>query len=198
MSRCQHGVSRKQAGVSLLEVLLALVVSATILVPLTAWAILGFEEQARTVSRVADTNESNLLATYLSRDVHSAAGITTGGDCVGGEGDSASGVASRVLLSVAADDPVTTRVAYTLAPSRDDATEMSIWRRTCATAPAAGELPAVTELVSGLDPTAVVEATCTSTPTDAACGQVTLSYPGRSGKVVSHSASRRSGTRWPS
>ena len=183
---------------TLLEVLLALVVSAAIITPLTAWAVLGFQEQVRTTSRLADTNESNLLLTYLTRDVHSAAAITTGGDCTGGAGDSASGATSKVLLSIAADDPVTVRVVYTVAPSNGDATRVSIWRRTCETDPAPGVAPSATELVKDLDPAAVVEATCAATPTDGVCGQVDLSYPARSGSVVHHSVARRSGARWPS
>lgn len=187
-----------QQGMTLLEMLLAIVISAAIITPLTAWAVLGFGEEVRTVKRVADANESNLLVTYLTRDVHSAAAITTGGDCAGGEGDSGSTATSRVLLSIAADDPVTVRVVYTFAPSSDDATRSSIWRRVCSTTPAPGELPSATELVEALDPGAAVTATCAATPTDDACGQVTVSYPGRSGALVRHSATRRSGTRWPS
>lgn len=183
-----------QHGMTLIEVLLALVVSATILVPLTAWAVFGFGEEVRTIDRVADANQNNLLATYLTRDVHSAASVTTGGDCTSSSPPEA---ASRVLLNIAADDPATVRIVYTVAPSSDDATRASIWRRTCSTAPDAGEPAAASELVKDLDPLAVT-ATCGTTPTDTACGEVTITYPSRSGAPVHHSATRRSGSRWPS
>lgn len=198
MNRRRPPTRAAQHGMTLLEVLLALVVSAAIITPLTAWAMLAFGEQVRTTSRLDDTNESNLLLTYFTRDVHSAAGITTDVDCVGGEGDSASGVTAKVLFSIAADENATARVVYTVAPSADDETRVSIWRRTCATDPAPGDVPSATELVKDLDPAAAVEATCAATPTDSKCGQVTLSYPARSGATVRHSAARRSGTRWPS
>lgn len=176
-----------------------MVISAVIVIPVLAWASFGFGEEVRTSDRVADSNASTIISAYFFRDVPGAASISTVDDCTGGEGDSAAGGTSRLLFSVVTDAIPAGRVAYTLAPSTEHPDESSIWRRSCLVTPDLGEVTAAAELAAGITDAAAVTVACDTTPINSStCGEVRLSFPGRSGEPVKLSATKRSGGSWPS
>ena len=176
-----------------------MVISSLIVIPVLAWASFGFGEEVRTSDRVADSNASTIISAYFLRDVPGAASISTVDDCTGGEGDSAAGGTSRLLFSVVTDAVTPGRIAYTLAPSTEHPDELSIWRRSCLETPDLGDVTAAAELAKGITDSVAVVADCDPTPNNpTSCGEVRLSFPGRSGQLVKLSATKRSGGSWPS
>lgn len=138
---------RSQAGVTLVEILLAIGISAVVLGPLTAWAVLVVGQRNSSQNEMARTNATGLLTTYLSRDVASAALVRAGGsDCTGGGGGSAGSV--RLQLVPAGADR---RVVYTeAAPTDSDpVATRSLWRRVC---DATGAVTSAAEVVPGIRP----------------------------------------------
>lgn len=198
-------ISRSQAGISLLEVLIALVIVSAISVPITAWMMLGFRESDASERRLQDSNSTNLLATWFARDVQSAAAVTLGGpDCAGGDGAVGStGTKGTVLLGTV-DSTGTRRAVYTVLTEGTPATT-SLYRRTCAVTPAPTDVTDVSQLATdiALPPGASTWAGLASCAprggaTGDACGQASLRFTGRSGEVISVAATRRVGGPWPS
>ena len=117
-----------QRGMTMVETLLALAISALILVPLLGFAQLAFQQQTATRERNNAASNSGELRTYFYRDVASAgAAYLTGTefvDCTGGDGSG-----GTLLLALKADSE---RIVYTRAAGSEGGT--SLWRRTCATA----------------------------------------------------------------
>ncbi len=68
-SRC---VANREAGFTLVELLLAIVVMGMIMAPLTAGVIVGLRTTADANNRLAGSNDAQLLSIWLPPDVHSA------------------------------------------------------------------------------------------------------------------------------
>ncbi|UDY37962.1 PKD domain-containing protein [Dermatobacter hominis] len=130
---------------TMVETLLALAISALILVPLLGFAQLAFQQQTATRERNNAATNSGELRTYFYRDVASAgAAYLTGPelvDCVGGDG-----AGGTLLLALKAESE---RIVYTRATGSEGGT--SLWRRTCATA--GGATTASAEVVDKLTST---------------------------------------------
>lgn len=194
-----------QAGVSLLEVLIALAIVSLISVPMAAWMMLGFRSSDASERRLQDSNSTNLLATWWARDVQSAAAITLGGpDCVGGEGAVGTAGTTGAVVLGAVDATGSGRVVYTVLTEGTPAVT-SLFRRTCKVAPAAGDVTDVSRLATDIAlPPGVAAwsglATCAPRAGTSAdtCGQAALRFAGRSGEVISVSATKRVGGPWPS
>ena len=73
---------RSESGFTLLEVLLTVALSSAIVLPVTAWMVLAYRQQASIITTSREDNAINFLSVYLPRDVSSASAVaTTGTDC---------------------------------------------------------------------------------------------------------------------
>lgn len=197
--------ANSQAGISLLEVMITLVIVSAIAVPVTAWMMLGFRASDASERRLDDSNSTNIVEAFFTRDVQNAATIALGGaDCPGGEGAVATAGATGVVLLGMIDTTGTKRVVYTTLTEGTPA-RTSLYRRSCKPSPAAGDttdssrIAADVTLPPGLT-TWTQLATCSTraaSPGDD-CGQVALKFAGRSGEVISVAATKRIGGPWPS
>lgn len=182
---------RGQAGLTVVELLLVVMISAMILGPLFSWALLAIDQQRVTKDGFLRTASAGLVSSYFPHDVAVAGaawvpGVDFSGpggaeaeaewnalnreDCVGGEG--ANGRPLLVLWSGGAN---AIKTIYSVAPtpggnSNDGET---IWRRECNAD--TGELMRSTGLFDRTDPDATrTRATCSSEATDLPCRQVQL------------------------
>lgn len=209
-----------QSGISLLEVMITLAIVSAIAVPVTAWMMLGFRASDASERRLEDSNSTNIVEAFFTRDVQNAAAIAPGGpDCPGGEGAVATpGATGTVLFTVlgtagpistpdgapSTSAPEATRVIYTTL-TEGTPPRTALYRRSCKASPAPGDTTDSSRLAGDvrLPPgttTWAQLATCTprgGSPGDV-CGQVALRFTGRSGEVISVAATRRVGGPWPS
>ena len=82
MSRRLRARRRSEAGFTLLEVLITVALSGAIVLPVTAWMVLAYRQQATITTTSREDNALNFLAVYLPRDVVSAtSAATVGTDC---------------------------------------------------------------------------------------------------------------------
>lgn len=192
IARAMHRRSRSAAGYTLLEVIVGLSISAMILVPLTAWAILVMRQQPVQRDGMMQTAHSGLLGSVFPSDVSVAGRASTdfsepwaANDCAGGY--SAGG--SRQLAMISAGETVE-MVIYSVAPSRRQTNESSIWRRTCGLG-ADDTIKTEQELFKGVEPGST-NITCSSPMGDAACRQISLTTkPLGSTRTIEISATRR-------
>jgi PKD repeat protein len=116
----------EQRGMTLIETLLAVMLSALMVMPMMGWAGLALKEQVSTQERNISGTSLGLLRTYFVRDVTNAAWAAVDGpaltDCTAGT------KGEQTLLVVGTDDR---RVAYSLIPV-DDFTSM-LQRLECVT-----------------------------------------------------------------
>ncbi|MFZ4518955.1 MAG: PKD domain-containing protein [Microthrixaceae bacterium] len=134
MTRPRPSVRRRttgQAGLTLVELLLALVISGVVMVPLGAWAVSALGGQTTTRTQLEAANGTGLVTTWFTRDVTSASTVTaaTASDCTGGGGGSGAGTTTVVGITRAGSSA--TRVFYRLAPADADASRTGLWRRAC-------------------------------------------------------------------
>lgn len=150
---------RDQHGMTMIETLLTVAVSALITVPMLGWAIFGMQQHADVHERNVDGASLGLLRAYFTGDVVDADRAQVGGNpgCVAG--------ADTVRLLELLDEGV--RTEYLLVP---DAGSTSLERHRCPVDGAAN--PGIVRLVDEVDP-ARTEATCGPVD-DTACGVVTL------------------------
>lgn len=118
--------ARPQAGYTLLEVLLTLVIGLILLVPVGAWMLMAMRQQGPTAARFTEAAQARIANTYLSRDVGSAELVRTAGDpdmgtCAG------TSLAEVELETVSVRDDLL-RTVYA---SVDDGTSVNVHRRTC-------------------------------------------------------------------
>lgn len=187
---------RSQAGYTLTEVLLVVILTGIILGPLFAWMLLAMRQQPITQDGLIRTAHTGLLSSYFPQDVAVSGaawipGQTYDGppdmkddweslngdnDCIGGNGAN-----GRILAVLWSGGGNTLKTVYSIAPAGSGATdEYSIWRRVCSAD--TGELASSSELYENADSTlesttpAVgrTRATCFSVPGDLPCRQVQL------------------------
>jgi prepilin-type N-terminal cleavage/methylation domain-containing protein len=176
-----------EAGFTLMEVLLALVISSAIVIPLLAWMILGYRQQTTVTVQSHDDNATNQLSIELPPDVASSAlAATTGADCVGG---------TTVVLQLQRTADPAKRVVYAVIETTVGGQALgTLVRRECDGASPAG----ATEISDQLTRPAsgwpgIVECTPASGQPDA-CRQVTVTLTGPRGRPMSVTATRRLGT----
>jgi hypothetical protein len=66
---------RGEEGITLSELLIALVITAIILVPLTGAMFVGLRSDATTMNRVQESASANLLSSYFSPDVQNTVAV---------------------------------------------------------------------------------------------------------------------------
>lgn len=192
IARARHHRNRSAAGYTLLEVIVGMSISAMILVPLTAWAILVMRQQPVQRDGMLRTAHSGLLGSVFPTDVSIAGRASVdmseqwaANDCAGG----ASAGGSRKLVMISAGETVE-KVIYSVAPSRKHPAERSIWRRVCGLG-ADDTIKLEQELFRGVEPGST-NVRCSSPLGDADCRQVSLSTrPLGSNQVIEISATRR-------
>lgn len=183
-------VRADQRGVSLIETLLAVVISAALVIPLMMWLSMTFRAQPITEGELGRTAAEGLLGSYLPRDVLGAGAAAIDDnddevnfeDCVGAGGDDGR-VVLALLSRTTVDDPElepenglplerseTLKIVYSEAPGRSDG-ETSLWRRECRAADGSGTTSV--EVVRAVDPGSST-ASCPVTSADAPCRQVRL------------------------
>ena len=149
-SRQQDSVGA-QAGVTLVEVLVAILLTVLIAVPVSAWTISTLRQQRDARSTLSNATSTGSLNSYFTADVASARSVApTGGDCVGGEGGS-----GTVRMAIVAGGLDQTRIVYSEARpqgSSPGSTERSLWRRVCAPD---GTTAAATEVFESMLPGSV-------------------------------------------
>jgi PKD repeat protein/type II secretory pathway pseudopilin PulG len=156
-----------QRGMTLLETLVAMMLSGLMVLPMFGWAAVAMREQAATEQRNVGAMSLGLLRTYFVGDVSTATTAITTGDGLGACGTGSKG--EQALLSL--QTPSGT-VAYSLIPGDRDTT--GLWRLRCA----AGTSDAIqrVELIGDVL-VAATSATCDSattlTETDVAVGVTT-------------------------
>lgn len=175
LARARHRRGGSQAGYTLLEVVIGVAISAMILVPLTAWAILVMRQQPIQRDGMLRTAHSGLLGSVFPSDVSVAGQASVDmspqwaiNDCAGGT--SAGG--SRQLVMVSAGVTVE-KVIYSVAPSARETGQSSIWRRTCGLG-SDDTVRSEQELFRGVEPGST-SITCSSSVGDAPCRQIALS-----------------------
>lgn len=183
---------RTQHGYTLIELLLALSLTAVIFIPLMAWATVAIRQQPVTQDGLLRTAQTGLLGTMFPTDVSVASQAwvngmseTWAGDCTGG----ASHGGSMQLVMISGGSTVQ-KVAYVVAKSSKKPTEVSIWRRTCGIG-VDSSLKGEVEVFRGVRP-GMTSASCTSPSGDAPCREIKLTATplGRSQPIVL-SATRR-------
>lgn len=190
IARVRH--KRSNAGYTLLELLIAMSISALIVVPLMSWAILVMRRQPIERDGMMQTAHTGLLGSRFPSDVSVAGQAWVSGmnepwatDCSGGA--SAGGSVQLVMVTSGAR---VEKVVYSVARSRESATEFNIWRRTCGVGSDDSlltESPVFKRVKPGL--TAV---TCMSPTGDAPCREVTLTLtPVGANHPLELSATRR-------
>lgn len=144
-------VARQQAGATLIEVLLVVVISALIAGPLTMWAIATLDHQSSGQRLLANAVGTGMLNAHLQRDVAAAQDVFwgTGGDCAGG-GAAAGGGAGPVRMALVSGGDAPVKVVYKEAAASTSTSERpatSLWRRQCNTDGTIGEAEEVFERV---------------------------------------------------
>jgi type II secretory pathway pseudopilin PulG len=130
---------RSQAGMTLLELMLAATISVIIVVPVTAWFAMSVRAQGVANDALDRSNATGLLRAALSRDVASAARVWSGGvDCP--EAPDGGGLVRLQIVPASGER----RIVYTESPAEDDPSRVSLWRQECSLGTnkqlAAGEL----------------------------------------------------------
>lgn len=192
-----------QAGVTLLEVLLAVVLTAMIAVPVSAWTISTLRQQQAAEATLANAVSTGELNAVFTADVAAARSVApTGGDCVGGGGDDGAGGTVRMAMVAAGLEQA--RIVYSEArPAGASAgsTERSLWRRVCkpdGTLAAAAEVfeelqpdsPALA-CPNGTVPAPTVEVACDTPSNRRVALSVTPTGPGDSPRPIVVQATRR-------
>jgi PKD repeat protein len=152
---------------TLVETMVALLLSGLMVLPMFGWATMALREQAATEQRNLGAMSLGLLRTYFVGDVSTASTATTTGDGLAACGTGAKG--ERALLSL--QTPSGT-VAYTLIPA--DGGSTGLWRLRCAdgTTAATQRVELLGEVLDTVT-TATCDSATTLTDTDVAVGVVT-------------------------
>lgn len=180
-----------QRGYTLIEVLAAIAISALIFVPLSSWVILAMRQQPVLQDRMLRTTSSGFLGSYFPTDVTiagKAATTTTASwasDCPG----TGPGKGSPQVVMVTGGTDVY-KVVYSEAPASDDASQRSVWRRTCDAS--TGALLSAKEVFPDVVPGST-DVTCAPVPTGTAeCRQVKIvTQPRTQRDLLQISATRR-------
>lgn len=190
--------SKGQQGYTLMEILLVVGVSAVILGPVMAWAVLAIDQQPVNRDGLVRIAETGLLGAYLPEDVAVAGTAAAPGstavaddvevtldDCIGGAGE----VTGDVELALLSGGGQLTKTVYTEAPSAEDPALTSVWRRTCSAE--TGELSDATEVFEGVRPGSTA-ATCAEPAGTTGCPQVEFTtWPVLGDDPIVLSATRR-------
>lgn len=169
---------RGEAGVSLIELIIAMTLSSMLLVPLGAGFYFGLRSSADTQSRLTQSNRATLLSSYFSADVQGANAAATGT----AESTSVCG-ASVVTADLLLSRPDGSSISY----SRGTGAAANDWtRRTCA----AGVVTSSVRVVRNLAGAPTV--TCPLTPTCAVT--LTQTDPGGHGSYMTNLQASRRGT----
>ena len=163
---------RTESGFTLLEVLLSAALSAMIVLPLTAWMVLAFRQQATLTTTSRLDNGTNFLAVYLPRDVASASRISAKPwtDCPGAD------TPGTIVLSLDYDYQGgaggAAKTVYTVA---EGPTGGTLTRRICGVAStvALSALVAGSSTTTVAGPTTTTSTSTTTTTTTIACGSPT-------------------------
>ncbi len=183
---------RAQQGYTILEMLLAMALSAIIFVPLMAWALLAMRQQPVTQDGLLRTAQTGLLGTMFPTDVSVASQAWVNGmaepwasDCDGGT--ASGGSMQLVMISGGA---TVQKVVYVVAKSTEDPSEFSIWRRTCGIG-ADSSVKKEYQLLKGVRPE-MTSVSCTSPAGDAPCREIKLTTtPLRNSQPIVMGATRR-------
>lgn len=183
--------ARGQAGLTLVEILLVVMISAMIIGPLFSWALLAMDQQRVTKDGFLRTASAGLVSSYFPHDVAVAGaawvpGVDFSGpggpdaeaewnalnreDCIGGEGAN-----GRLLLVLWSGGANAIKTVYSVGetPSGNATDGQTIWRRECNAE--TGELARSTGLFDRTDPDVTqTKAVCSSEATDLPCRQVQL------------------------
>lgn len=127
---------RGQAGITLLETLLAMSIGIIIFVPFTAWAIVSIQQQVETRETNVDTFGLGITNTYFPRDIANSklavSQTATDGsmrpagdivDCIGGDGSGGTVIAAVITAG-------NRRVVYSTNPD-PNGPGLELWRREC-------------------------------------------------------------------
>ncbi|MCB1256396.1 MAG: PKD domain-containing protein [Microthrixaceae bacterium] len=190
IARARH--RRSQAGYTVLELMIGVAITAIVLVPLMSWAVLVMRQQPIERDGMMRTAQSGLLGTMLPSDVSVAGQAWVSGmnepwatDCSGGV--SANGSVQLVMISSGA---TVQKVVYSVAPTSDDASQLSIWRRTCGIG-SDDSLVAENQLFRGAKP-GLTAVTCSSPGGDTPCREIELTMtPHGSNQAIELTATRR-------
>ena len=131
--RSRRSRSREQAGVTLIELLLGIALTAIIIGPLAAWTISTVRQQGMAGDLLSNAVSTGRVGATFTADVASARTVTAVGtlaDCAGGPG-----AGGNVRLSLLSAGATTTRIVYSEARPEGAAPsspERSLWRRECA------------------------------------------------------------------
>jgi hypothetical protein len=115
---------RGEAGVSLIELLIAISITTIILVPIGMAIYFGFQATGTTQTRIQETDSANVLASYFVPDVQGSVAIAKGasdGVACGGAGQTA-----NIVITTLASP--TTTVSYYRGTG---ANASVLYRRTC-------------------------------------------------------------------
>ncbi|UDY37957.1 PulJ/GspJ family protein [Dermatobacter hominis] len=115
-----------QAGITLMEILIALAIASLLVVPLGAWTFGTLRAGFVTQDELGQANATGLLNTYFLRDVASARAFVTP---AGGVTNCAGATSQRPLVRLIQSGDVTTSVVYAVGLGPDP---VALLRNTCA------------------------------------------------------------------
>lgn len=177
---------RGDGGFSLVEVLFGMMISAAIVVPLCAWMILGYQQQATITAQSHDDNAANRLSLHLPRDVASAAIATPGGtDCASG---------ATVVLELRRSATSSLRVVYAVSEENVGGRLVgTLLRRECEGTSDVSALEISDELTRPTGGWADLVRCSPPSGQPDACREVEVTLTGRRGRPMSVTATRRLG-----
>lgn len=182
---------RGEDGITLSEMLIAMVISAIIAVPIAGAIFTSLHTSTSTINRTRETAAANLLSSYFGTDVENAVQVGTAATGAT-ESPSVCGASAQAVGLLLTTQPAQSSISYSRGTT--PATSMNLYRRTCAAGPGGPSARAVLVMRNvSAAPTFQCLPDCTDSGWRTVTASVTQSDPLNPAFTTTVQASRRVG-----